>query len=72
MSSAKNIDPKLMEDIDKILNKSFDTIRKRIVALVIKEQKKALRAGSSRKQKEPNHRHQRSSYHRSKSSSESD
>lgn len=70
------------EELDKILNKAFDHIRKRVNALMVKREKKFLRdmKTTSKKPRENNReshkeeskKNKNSDYHRSKSSSDSE
>lgn len=89
------IDPELAEMLDKILDKAFADIRKKVLTYVVRREKKIARnvaaatKASSRppraprkprdsdvpttsRGKETTHRHKRSSYHRSQSSSGSE
>jgi hypothetical protein len=69
------------EELDKILNKAFDDIRRRVNTLMVKREKKLFRdAKTSSKKPRENNRESRKEepkkkdkeYHRSKSSSDSE
>uniref|UniRef100_A0A6C0EK42 Uncharacterized protein n=1 Tax=viral metagenome TaxID=1070528 RepID=A0A6C0EK42_9ZZZZ len=84
MSSRTQQEPdtELVENMNKILDKAFADIRKRVLTLVTRHEKKIMRMSKTvpkpkpgrpskatlHKEEERLHRHKRSSYHRSKSS----